>query len=187
MEQQMAYDEYNRPYIVGKDYSDCYFHYEYKYCYELELMDLVRLQAVIKKDGNGLYYIEIGNAHFKNLKYQRSAFKDLLKLNLKQAMYYFLLEKNEIRYCTECEKTLILDERTFINICTECMKKEPQVKNEYERATLDFIHKENEINEAKYLKSVDDICKEAADEADVFSKHFAEREQALKEFQGFGE
>jgi hypothetical protein len=108
--------------------------------YEFSLIDLKILKAKIKKeDGEfGRYFIEIHNEKFKNLNYRRAATVNILKNNIKIAMYYFMLNDNMMRYCKKCDKILIMDVRPFIDICDSCINKsDEQIENE--KSELDKV------------------------------------------------
>ena len=135
--------------------------------YELQCMNLEWLQATIKLDGNGQYYVEINNPKFKKLYYSRTASVQLLKLYLRTAMYYFMLENNMIRYCKVCKCALIVDERKYIDVCENCLTAEDDTshESEYQKVTKDFIKVEQKKPEAAEKTLFDMTLDEVADGA----------------------
>lgn len=140
---------------------------EFELPYELTLMDLKQLHAKIKKDEYNRLYAEIGNTKFSSLKINKFGSLPLLKADLKRQMFYYLLKINEIRYCSNCEKILILDSRPHIDLCTECRGKEiePEI-SEYVRLTKNFSQKKDNEEKKVIEKSIDEICQEAKEQAE---------------------
>jgi hypothetical protein len=135
--------------------------------YELTLMDLNQLHAKVKKDDFGRYQAEIGNTKFSSLKCNKFGSVAYLKCDLKRQMYYHLLKIGEIRYCTVCEKILILDSRPYIDVCSSCRGKDIEpVISEYVKLTKDYSHKVQAKEEVKSTKSIDEVCQEAKEQTE---------------------
>lgn len=91
--------------------------------YELTLIDLAELNAVVKIDERGLLYAEINNPLYKlNIISPHVHTKPELRILLKKKLFEYKLKTNKIRYCNNCNETLIIDPEPYKDICNRCME-----------------------------------------------------------------
>jgi hypothetical protein len=89
--------------------------------YELRQIDLKELQAkIIYKDP--FYQVRINNPKYQfKIKPYKGRSKEEAVIIMKYRLFKFLLEKNKIRYCANCNN-LIFNKPVYIDICNNCMK-----------------------------------------------------------------
>jgi hypothetical protein len=89
--------------------------------YELTLIDLKELTAIVKKDHNECFYADIQNPKYKlNIISPHQSSLETLRILLKLKLFYYKLHHKEIRYCKTCDHNLIIDPRRFVDVCSEC-------------------------------------------------------------------